>query len=118
MTEHLSTSFRDPAHPDVLQRDFESIYDEAHALRKEVERLRARTHEIQAQEAARRADLESQLAHHQRCRKLAEEAVAAYGADWCGGAPGTLWQFSSQNTRDALTGLIELLPQQYAKEGE
>lgn len=98
---------RSPGHPDVLQREFASPDAQVDALRAEVVRLRDRTHEIQAEEDRKRADLESQLAHHRRCRRIAEDAVAEVAADWAGTTPGTFWQYSSQNTRDALTGLVE-----------
>lgn len=77
--------------------------------RAEVERLRARTHEIQAEESKERAGLQSRVDSHRVAMERARESVAEFRADWTTDPPakerGSLWRYTSVNTRRAMTFL-------------
>lgn len=76
-----------------------------------IARLRARTHEIQAEESTRRAELQSQADTHRATMERAREAVAGFRADWTSDPraqeKGGLWSYASMNTRAAMTLLVE-----------
>lgn len=76
----------------------------------EIERLRARTHEIQAQEMAKRADLDSLVAklrtRWDASRRWTEDEELL--AEWAHGehAKSPFWMLTSTNARDALARLM------------
>lgn len=83
---------------------------EVRALRADVERLRARTHEIQAQEMAKRAHLDSLIdqmrARWDAAKRWTEDNELL--AEWASGTgrSSPFWSMTSMNSRDALARLI------------
>ena len=79
-------------------------------LRDEVRRLRARTHEIQAEEMAKRAELDSLVARLRARWDAARQWTEDAGllAEWAHGeyARSPFWSMTSMNARDALARLI------------
>lgn len=79
-------------------------------LAADVERLRQRSHQIQAQEMAKRADLDAQVARlRQRwdtARKWTEDAGLL--AEWAHGdlAGSPFWALTSEDARDAVARLV------------
>ena len=78
--------------------------------RREAERLRWRTHEIQAQEMAKRATLDAQIAESRLRWDAAKRWTEDEGllAEWACGefASSPFWGMTSQNARDALARLV------------
>jgi hypothetical protein len=77
-------------------------------LHAEVERLRGRTHEIQAQEMTKRAKLDSAIAEMRSRWDAARQWTEEVGlnADWAIDPTLPFWRMTSMATRDALTRLV------------
>lgn len=77
-------------------------------LERDVERLRGRTHEIQAQEMAKRASLDSLVALLRARWDAAKQWTEVEGltADWALKPGSPFWPMTSMNNRDALARLI------------
>lgn len=76
-------------------------------LEAEVQRLRARTHEIAAQKDREMAELRSKVERQDADYARAREAVKEVRADWTTDPPSQeeygFWRYTSQNTRTALS---------------
>jgi hypothetical protein len=73
-----------------------------------IERLRHRTHEIQAQEMAKRAALDSEIAEWRQRYEAARQWTEDAGlrAEWAPGAAHPFWSMTSYNARSALMRLV------------
>lgn len=79
---------------------------DARNVRAEVERLRARTHEIAAAKDRKMSDLQSRVEQTDRAFAEARERVKDVKADWTTDPPsqeeGGFWRYTSYNTKMAL----------------
>jgi len=93
-----------------MERIHAELVDYCDELGAEIERLRARTHEIQAQEMAKRAALDSEIAEWRQRYDSARQWTEAEGltAEWASGkwASSPFWGMTSYNARSALMRLV------------
>ena len=91
---------------DVAEFDVEVLRAERDEARKEAERLRTRTHEIQEAADKRNASLQKAVDNYRNAFARAREMVKDVKADWTTDPPSQgdygFWRYTSQNTTDTL----------------
>lgn len=79
-------------------------------MRVEIVRLRARTHEIQAEESRRNAALQREVDRYRNDTARARELVSEVKADWTADPPSQAkygwWRYASENSRLLVTELL------------
>jgi hypothetical protein len=109
LAEHYRSGWRYSSTRDVAAV-LDGVLAELDEARRDVERLRARTHEIQAQEMTKRADLDSQIAEMRSRWQAAKRWTEDEGllAEWAAGrfASSPFWGMASMDACDALMRLV------------
>lgn len=85
------------------------LRSEVAALTAERDRLRGRTHEIQAEEMRKRSDLDREASSWRNMYACAESMVADLTAEWAAAehaVPGSFWRMTSWNNRATLFRLV------------
>lgn len=91
-----------------LEQELARVTADRDAAQRENERLRNRTHEIQAEEMAKRAELDSEISRwrsrYEAARQWTEDA--GLRAEWAIDPASPFWSMTSYNARSALMRLV------------